>query len=85
MDLACEDILYMLDKLSEFNEKWKMAVNIGYVKLGYIAHAGYELFNCFDSRMRSKQGNRDEQIYRICKLNRRNCTFYSRKRMLGWG
>ena len=54
-----------------------MAVNIGYVKLGYIAYAGYELFNCFDSRMRSKQGNRDEQIYRICKLDRRNCTFYS--------
>ena len=62
-----------------------MAVNIGYVKLGYIAYAGYELFNCFDSRMRSKQGNRDEQIYRIFKLDRRNCTFYSRKRMLGWG
>ena len=33
----------MLDKLSEFNEKWKVAVNIGYVKLGYIAYAGYEL------------------------------------------
>ena len=26
----------------------------------------------------------DEQIYRICKLDRWNCTLYSRKRMLGW-
>ena len=24
-DWICEDILYLLDKLSEFNEKWKMA------------------------------------------------------------
>ena len=75
----------MLDKLSEFNEKWKIAVNIGYVKLAYFAYAGYELFNCFDFRMHSKHGNRDEQIYRIRKLDRRNCTLYSRKRMLGWG
>ena len=29
----------MLDKLSEFNEKWKIAVNIGYVKLAYFAYA----------------------------------------------
>ena len=27
----------------------------------------------------------NEQIYHICKLDRRNCTLYSRKRMLGWG
>ena len=75
----------MLDKLSDFNEKWKIAVNIGYVKLGYIAYAGYELSNYFDFRMRSKHRNRDEQIYRICKSDRRNCTLYSRKRILGWG
>ena len=47
----------MLDKLSEFNEKWKKAVNIGYVKLEYITYAGYELFDCFDFRMRLKHGN----------------------------
>ena len=74
-------IFYLLDKLSEFNEKWKIAVNIGYVKLGYNVYAGYEPFDCFDFRRRSKHGNRDEQIYRICKLDRRNWALYSRKRM----
>ena len=29
--------------------------------------------------------HRDEQIYRICKLDRWNCTLYLRKIMLGWG
>ena len=79
------DIFYSLDKLSEFNEKWKIASNIGYVKLGYIAYVGYELFNCLDFRMRSKHGIKDEQIYRICMLDRQNCTLYSRERMLGRG
>ena len=57
----------------------------GYVKLGYIAYVGYELFNCLDFQMRSKHGIRDGQIYHICMLDRQNCTLYSRERMLGRG
>ena len=29
--------------------------------------------------------NMDEQIYRVCKLDRRNCTLYSRKKNVGLG
>ena len=55
--------------------------------LGYIAYAGYELLNCFDFQMCSKYRNREKYIYIycICTLDRRNCTLYSRKRILGRG
>ena len=82
--INCQN-LFRFSRISTFNEKWKKGVNIGYVKFGCIAHAGYKLWNCFDFRMNSKLGNRDEQIYYSCKLDRWNCTLYSRKRILGRG
>ena len=84
LDLACQDRFYFwincqnlfrFSRIRTFNEKWKIAVNIRYVKLGCIVYAGYELLNCFDFRMRPKHGNRDEQICRICTLDRRIVPF----------
>ena len=58
--INCQN-LFRFSRIFACNKKWKIAVNIGYVKLGCIAYARYELLNCFDFRMRSKHGNRDDR------------------------
>lgn len=82
--INCQNLLPFFEN---FHIQWKMekGVNNGYVKFGCIAHAEYELWNCFDFRMHSKHGNRDKQIYCSCKLDRWKCTLNSRKKILGRG
>ena len=71
--INCQN-LFHFSRIPTFNEKWKIVDNVGYVKLGCITYAGYELLNYFDFRMHSKHGNRDKQIYCIYMLDCWNCT-----------
>ena len=72
--INCQNLI-RFSRIPTFNEKWKIAVNIRYVKLGCIVYARYKILNCFWF----------SNALVICTLDRRNCTLYSRKRILGRG